>query len=79
MLEKIRNAYYKFLTEYDRRPNAVFMSESAYKKAKDEAGVFMELPDPFVASLYGAAINVIEVPGDVVFFGILAIGPIKIT
>lgn len=78
MLEKIRRAYNDFCLEYDRQPKYVYMSESAFEKAKDEAG--NNEPDcPYVARLFGATIMLIEAQEDIVFFGTLAIGKLLIT
>ena len=74
MLEKIRKAYNDFCLEYDRQPKYVYMSESAYKKVKNEAKQYIELPCLYVARCFGTIIMLIEAQEDIAFFGTLAIG-----
>ena len=78
MLEKIRRAYLDFCAEYNRQPHVVYMSVGAYEKAKEESSVFIEPPCPYVARCYGANIVRLDVPGDLVIFGTLAVGDIVI-
>ena len=78
MLEKIKKAYLDFCAEYDRQPHVVYMSMSAYEKAKDEAGRYIEPPCPYVARCYGARIVRLDVPGELVIFGTLAVGNVYI-
>ena len=72
--ESIRKAYEEFWAMYDREPEFIYMSESAYKKLKDECGIYYEPPVPHTAKIFGATISLLDVPGDVAFFGVLAIG-----
>ena len=74
MLEEIRKAYLDFCAEYDRQPHVVYMSVGAYEKAKDESKNYVEPPYPHVARCFGANIVRLDVPGDLVIFGIMAIG-----
>lgn len=78
MLEKIKRAYLDFCAEYERQPHVVYMSLSAYEKAKEEAGQYVEPPYPHTARCYGANIVRLDVPGDLVIFGTLAVGDVVI-
>ena len=78
MLEQIRRAYLDFCAEYERQPHVVYMSVGAYEKAKDESKNNVEPPFPYVARCFGANIVRLDVPGDLVIFGTLAVGDIVI-
>ena len=74
MYESIRKAYEEFWAMYDRQPEFIYMSESAYEKLKDETGSYYEPPVPHTATIFGARISLLDVGDDVAIFGVLAVG-----
>lgn len=80
LIDGVRRAYYEFCAEYDRTPETVYMTPGLYQKIKADAEKhgFVEPPFPHFARFCGATIKVIDAPGDMAFFGTLAVGKLII-
>lgn len=76
LIDGVRRAYYEFCAEYDRTPEAVYMTPGLYQKLKADAEKhgFVEPHFPHFARFCGARIETIDAPGDIAFFGTLAVG-----
>ena len=76
LFDSVRRAYYEFCAEYDRTPETIYMTPGLYQKIKadTEKRGFVEPPFPHFARFYGAIIKLIDAPGDLAFFGTLAVG-----
>ena len=80
LIDSVRRAYYEFCAEYDRTPETIYMTPGLYQKIKadTENRGFVEPPFPHLARFYGAIIKLIDAPGDLAFFGTLAVGKLNI-
>ena len=61
-------------------PEKIYMTPGLYQKFKADAEKrgFVEPPYPHIARINGARIELIDVPGDLAFFGTLAVGKLII-
>ena len=76
LFDSVRRAHYDFCAEYDRTPEKIYMTPGLYQKIKADAEKrgFIEPPFPHIARINGARIELIDEPGDIAFFGTLAVG-----
>ena len=76
LFDRIKVAYHHFCAEYDRTPEKIYMTPALYEKLKAESEKqgFRELPFPHIPRLYGAKIELFDAPGEIAFFGTLAVG-----
>lgn len=81
LFDSVRRAQYDFCAEYDRTPEKIYMTQGLYQKFKADAEKrgFVEPPFPHVARIDGAIIELIDAPGDLAFYGTLAVGKLIIT
>ena len=79
--DQIRKAQCEFHAEYGRTPEKIYMTPGLYQKLKADAEKrgFVEPPCPHIARINGARIELIDAPGDMAFFGTLAVGKPIIT
>lgn len=76
LFDSSRRAQNEFCAEYDRYPETIYMTPGLYAKLKAEGEKkgFVEPPFPHFTRFYGAIVKLIDAPGDLAFFGTLAVG-----
>lgn len=81
--DRIRKAQCEFHAEYGRMPETIYMTPGLCQKLKEDAEKrgFLAPPPPcpYIARIFGARIELIDAPGDIAFFGTLAVGKLIIT
>ena len=78
LFDRIKKAYYEACRLYYKQPEVIYMTPELFQKLKEDAEKrgFLAPPPPcpYIARIFGARIELIDAPGDLAFFGTLAVG-----